>query len=149
MPGELSPAQEGDVSMSGVFSHDYSAFPFMFFSAPHIAMIVLSAAAAVLLFIFRKVLYRYDPQFRLYMFMLLFTLELFYHLWLYHGGKWDISFTLPLQLCSISLVLSLLLLGRLPNCLLHRRHGGINGHSDSRAFFRLSSFSIFSIFYYS
>ncbi|WP_244671078.1 TIGR02206 family membrane protein [Bacillus sp. NTK034] len=96
--------------MSRVFSHDYKAFPFMVFSAPHIAMIVLFAAAAVLLFIFRKVLYRLDQEFRLYMFLLLFTLELLYHFWLYHGGRWDISFTLPLQLCSISLVLCLLLL---------------------------------------
>ncbi|MCS0789200.1 TIGR02206 family membrane protein [Cytobacillus firmus] len=96
--------------MSGVFSHDYKAFPFMFFSAPHIAMIVLFAAASALLFIFRKGLYRLDRKIRLYMFLLLFTLELLYHFWLYRGGKWDLSFTLPLQLCSISLVLCLLLL---------------------------------------
>ncbi|EFV75942.1 hypothetical protein HMPREF1013_04002 [Bacillus sp. 2_A_57_CT2] len=96
--------------MSDVFSHDYKAFPFMSFSAPHIAMIVLFAAVSALLFIFRKGLYRLDQKFRLYMFLLLFTLELLYHFWLYHGGKWDLSFTLPLQLCSISLVLCLLLL---------------------------------------
>ncbi|MDM5225788.1 TIGR02206 family membrane protein [Cytobacillus sp. NJ13] len=96
--------------MSGVFSHDYKAFPFMVFSASHIVMIVLFAAAAALLFLLRKVLYRLDQKFRLYMFLLLFTLELLYHIWLYLGGKWDISFTLPLQLCSISLVLCLLLL---------------------------------------
>ncbi|MEK5063848.1 YwaF family protein [Cytobacillus sp. FSL R5-0596] len=82
----------------------------MVFSASHIAMIMLFAAAAVLLFIFRKGLLRLDQKFRLYMFMLLFTLELLYHLWLYLGGYWDISFTLPLQLCSISLVLCLVLL---------------------------------------
>ncbi|EWG10254.1 TIGR02206 family membrane protein [Cytobacillus firmus] len=96
--------------MPGVFSQDYSAFPFVFFSASHIVMIVLFAAVSALLFIFRKGLYRHDRKFRLYMFLLLFILELLYHLWLYHGGKWDISFTLPLQLCSISLILCLLLL---------------------------------------
>ncbi|WP_142301757.1 TIGR02206 family membrane protein [Bacillus sp. 7894-2] len=96
--------------MSGVFSHDYNAFPFLVFSASHIAMIVLFAAAAALLFIFRKGLFRLDQKFRLYLFMLLFTLELLYHLWLYLGGYWEISFTLPLQLCSISLVLCLILL---------------------------------------
>ncbi|WP_256814641.1 hypothetical protein [Cytobacillus sp. Bac17] len=57
--------------MSDVFSHDYKAFPFMSFSAPHIAMIVLFAAASALLFIFRKGLYRLDQKFRLYMFLLL------------------------------------------------------------------------------
>ncbi|WP_260508005.1 hypothetical protein [Cytobacillus firmus] len=83
--------------MSGVFSHDYNAFPFMVFSASHIAMIVLFAAAAALLFLFRKVLYRLDQKFRLYMFLLLFTLELLYHIWLYLGGKWEIS-----SLCRFS-----------------------------------------------
>ena len=44
------------------------------------------------------------------MFLLLFVLELLYHFWLYLGGYWEISFTLPLQLCSISLLLCLVLL---------------------------------------
>ncbi|MCM3091607.1 MULTISPECIES: YwaF family protein [unclassified Cytobacillus] len=96
--------------MSGVFSHDYKAFPFMVLSAPHISMLVLFTALSALLFIFRKELFRLDKLIRLSMFLMLFTLELLYHAWLYHGGEWDISFTLPLQLCSISLVLSLLLL---------------------------------------
>jgi hypothetical integral membrane protein (TIGR02206 family) len=107
---EQSPAQKGESSVSGVFSHDYKAFPFMVLSVPHLSMLVLFTALSALIFIFRKELFRLDKIIRLSMFLMLFTLELLYHAWLYHGGEWDISFTLPLQLCSISLVLSLLLL---------------------------------------
>ncbi|KON88679.1 membrane protein [Sporosarcina globispora] len=96
--------------MSGVFSHDFQAFPFNAFTASHIAMLVLIAGVTALLYIYRKSIIRFDRKLRMFMFLLLFVLELLYHFWLYRGGYWDISFTLPLQLCSISLVLCLLLL---------------------------------------
>lgn len=96
--------------MSHFFSHDYQAFPFNTFTLSHSAMIALFAGVAVFLFIFRKTIKRYDRKLRMTMFLLLFVLELLYHFWLYLGGYWEISFTLPLQLCSISLLLCLVLL---------------------------------------
>jgi hypothetical integral membrane protein (TIGR02206 family) len=73
-------------------------------------MIALFAGVAVFLYKFRKTIKRYDRKLRMTMFLLLFVLELLYHFWLYLGGYWEISFTLPLQLCSISLLLCLVLL---------------------------------------
>lgn len=96
--------------MSHFFSHDYQAFPFSTFTLSHIAMIALFAGVAVFLYIFRKTIKKYDRKLRMTMFLLLFVLELLYHFWLYLGGYWEISFTLPLQLCSISLLLCLVLL---------------------------------------
>ncbi|MBG9443875.1 TIGR02206 family membrane protein [Cytobacillus firmus] len=96
--------------MSHFFSHNYQAFPFSTFTLSHIAMIALFAGVAVFLYKFRKTIKRYDRKLRMTMFLLLFVLELLYHFWLYLGGYWEISFTLPLQLCSISLLLCLVLL---------------------------------------
>ncbi|WHY63828.1 TIGR02206 family membrane protein [Cytobacillus firmus] len=96
--------------MSHFFSHNYQAFPFSTFTLSHIAMIALFTGVAVFLYIFRKTIKRYDRKLRMIMFLLLFVLELLYHFWLYIGGYWEISFTLPLQLCSISLLLCLVLL---------------------------------------
>lgn len=96
--------------MSGVFSHDYNSFPFLAFTASHLLMIALFAAVSGIMFIFRYRLRHIDGEVRKVMFFLLFTMELFYHIWLYKGGYWDVSFTLPLHLCSISLILCLVLL---------------------------------------
>lgn len=47
---------------------------------------------------------------RITLFCTLLILEVFYHYWLLSGGYWDVSFALPLQVCSISLILCLILL---------------------------------------
>ncbi|MBT2689885.1 TIGR02206 family membrane protein [Bacillus sp. ISL-47] len=96
--------------MSGVFSHDYNTFPFIAFTASHLLMIFLFAVVSAIMFIFRGRLRNMDGQVRKIMFFLLFTMELFYHIWLYKGGYWDVTFALPLHLCSISLILCLILL---------------------------------------
>ncbi|WP_026584897.1 YwaF family protein [Bacillus sp. J33] len=96
--------------MPGIFSHDYIAYPFSAFTASHILMIVLFAAVSGLLYFLRVRLRQIDCWIRGTMFFLLFVLELFYHIWLFKGGHWDLSYTLPLHLCSISLILCLVLL---------------------------------------
>ncbi|GLB60872.1 YwaF family protein [Cytobacillus sp. NCCP-133] len=103
--------------MPGIFSYDYNAFPFTVFTASHILMIVLLAAVSGILFILRKRLRQVDAWVRGMMFFLLFVLELLYHIWLFNNGQWDISFTLPLHLCSISLILCLVLLATKSNAI--------------------------------
>lgn len=40
----------------------------------------------------------------------LISIEVTYHLWMYVNGNWNVSHSIPLELCSISLVLSVILL---------------------------------------
>lgn len=95
--------------MNNVFGHEYSPFPFEAFSSQHIIMIVVLISGSVLLYTKRNYLKEHDRVVRGLMFISLFILEAMYHFWLYKDGHWDISFTLPLQLCSLSLILCLIL----------------------------------------
>lgn len=40
----------------------------------------------------------------------LLVMEILYHVWLFKAGRWDLSDSLPLELCSISLVMAIVLL---------------------------------------
>lgn len=96
--------------MESLFGHQYELYPFQFFSFSHIIVLVIFGLVTFLMFIFRKKLKTFEKQLRITMFSGLFVLESLYHYWLYKDGHWDVSFALPLQLCSISLLLCLLLL---------------------------------------
>jgi len=96
--------------MSAIFGHDYEAFPFSAFSLSHWVMIVILVVVSFIIYYYRSFLEDHDKVIRICTFIVLFSLEGMYHLWLYKDGFWDISFTLPLQLCSISLILCLILL---------------------------------------
>ncbi|MBP2240278.1 putative integral membrane protein (TIGR02206 family) [Cytobacillus eiseniae] len=96
--------------MSMLFGHQYDLFPFEVFSISHILMIVLLVSGAVALYYFRSYFRKKDQAFRSAMFMIMFLLETMYHIWLIKDGYWNLSFTLPLQLCSLSLLLCLILL---------------------------------------
>jgi hypothetical integral membrane protein (TIGR02206 family) len=100
----------GAVGMGGIFGHDYQTYPFVFFSFDHLLVLIVFGILTFLLYKYRVHLRRLDTMIRATFFVLLFGMELLYHIWLYRGGFWDVSFTLPLQLCSISLILSLILL---------------------------------------
>jgi hypothetical integral membrane protein (TIGR02206 family) len=96
--------------MEGFFGHEYSKYPFAFFSFEHLIVLILFFFLTFALFRFRKHILKYDLLLRSIFFITLFSLELLYHIWLYQGDNWDITYTLPFQLCSISLILSLILL---------------------------------------
>lgn len=96
--------------MSKLFGHQYDLFPFEVFSVSHFLMIAIFFCGSGVLYRFRDSFRKYDQEARGSMFFVLFLLETLYHFWLYKDGYWDISFTLPLQLCSLSLVLCLILL---------------------------------------
>jgi hypothetical integral membrane protein (TIGR02206 family) len=96
--------------MSGFFGHDYKNYPFISFSFEHLAVLIVFLTLTILLYRYRTQLLKYDGLVRSFLFILLFGLELLYHLWLIRGGAWNISYTLPFQLCSISLILCLILI---------------------------------------
>lgn len=95
--------------MKELFGHQYDLFPFEAFSLSHLLMIALLICGSVCLIYFREYLRKFDQIARGLMFSVLFILETAYHYWLYKDGYWDISVTLPLQLCSLSLILCLIL----------------------------------------
>ncbi|MBS4189363.1 TIGR02206 family membrane protein [Bacillus sp. FJAT-49705] len=96
--------------MHNLFGHEYDPFPFSPYSFSHFFMITMLIIGSVLIYYFREFLRKHDKTARIIMFVSLFLFETLYHIWLYKDGYWDISFTLPLQLCSLSLILCLILL---------------------------------------
>lgn len=96
--------------MNKLFGHQYDLFPFEAFSISHLLMIAIFICGSIFLFKVRDFLRKYDKTARGVMFFVLFLLEIMYHFWLFKDGYWNISFTLPLQLCSLSLILCLILL---------------------------------------
>jgi hypothetical integral membrane protein (TIGR02206 family) len=96
--------------LGNYFGHDYANFPFVMFSIEHLLVIMIFVLLTIGLYIYRVRLQNYDRLVRAILFLTLFILESIYHLWLYSGGNWDITYTLPFQLCSISLILCLILL---------------------------------------
>lgn len=96
--------------MNKLYAHEYASFPFEVFSFQHLIMISVLIGGSFLLYINRRRLKKYDNAVRISLFLGLFIWEALYHVWLFKDGIWDISFTLPLQLCSLSLLLCLVLL---------------------------------------
>ena len=96
--------------MGAIFGHDYGAFPFTAFSFSHWIMIVILMVVPYIIYYYQGFFRMYDKVIRISTFIVLFSLEGMYHFWLLKDGYWDISYTLPLHLCSISLILCLILL---------------------------------------
>lgn len=96
--------------MKELFGHDYELYPFEIFSVYHVLTLGVFLAVSFIMFLFRDRLKTFDKKIRIVMFSSLFLFEAGYHYWLFKDGYWDVSFTLPLQLCSISLLLCLVLL---------------------------------------
>lgn len=76
----------------------------------HLLTLGIFILFSVLIYMYRNFLLQHEKIVRYTMFGVLFVFESLYHLWLLMGGSWDLSFTLPLQLCSISLIVSCILL---------------------------------------
>ncbi|MCU9612954.1 TIGR02206 family membrane protein [Caldibacillus lycopersici] len=94
----------------GIFGIDYSLYSFSPFSFSHLFVLFLFLISCACLYVFRT--NNFFPSRRLeYMIaFLLIGLELFYQLWSYANGIWLLSQSLPLELCSITLFLALLLI---------------------------------------
>ncbi|MFC0275015.1 TIGR02206 family membrane protein [Metabacillus herbersteinensis] len=85
---------------------------FALFSPSHLFMLGLTVGTILLLFKMRKMFVQYNKHDHIRMFIVigLFLSEAFLHIWYLREGTWDAQFMLPLQLCSISLILSIVML---------------------------------------
>lgn len=86
---------------------------FVMFSTAHLVILVIILLIAIILFLSRKnySLKQQKHQLieRLFAISLL-IMELLYYVWMYGTGRWDVGNSLPLELCSISLMLAIILL---------------------------------------
>ena len=88
---------------------DYQGPSFELFSVAHMAAIGVLGLSLILLYLLRKsqpVPAKYERLFALS----LFLMEVLYHGWMLSTGRWDTSQSLPLELCSISLFVAIVLL---------------------------------------
>ena len=86
---------------------------FVMFSTEHVSAIVVLFLCVFLLFISKKNLSLRREHLRLKERVFagsLLIMELFYHIWMVTTGRWSLSGSLPLELCSISLLVTIALL---------------------------------------
>lgn len=85
---------------------------FPLFSFSHIATLSLISIAVFLLLYFRQPIaqFRYLRTVEVVVACSLAVFEIGYHLWLIRYDLWDLSNSLPLELCSLTLICSILLL---------------------------------------
>lgn len=92
----------------------YDAAPFIAFSTSHMISIIIIAALVLLLFLFRHSLRRLSERssrlMRIALAALMIGCEIVLQLWYVYGGIWSLQTSLPLELCSLTLLLSALLL---------------------------------------
>lgn len=100
----------GENRLNGFFGHQYELYPFQIFSAYHVIILIVFLFVCLCIVKFRESLKKSERVIKIAMFIGLFLLESLYHIWLYAGEQWDMTFALPFHLCSISLLLCLVLL---------------------------------------
>lgn len=93
------------------FSGSYKDFDFEMFSFSHFVIIALLIVISAWIFIKKENLKR-DSWRRVEIgaAISLSIFELAYHIWMIVNGNWKVSHSIPLELCSISLLLTILLL---------------------------------------
>jgi hypothetical integral membrane protein (TIGR02206 family) len=97
--------------MNGVFGRSSKNFDFEMFSVSHLAIISILVLISVCIFLNRNKLK--DEKWRnteIWVAITLIMMELTYHSWMFLNGSWNVSHAIPLELCSISLILTVVLL---------------------------------------
>jgi hypothetical integral membrane protein (TIGR02206 family) len=95
----------------GWFGGSFKQYDFEMFSVSHFVIIALLFLGSVLIYSNRVILK--DKKWRkaeVAIGLSLLTIEITYHVWMAVNDMWDFSHAIPLELCSISLTLSVLLL---------------------------------------
>lgn len=94
---------------SPFFSYEITGETFQLFSSPHLIAIAVCLVVSVLIYLYRKSLQEplTDRLLRYSLAGLLLFTEVFFQLWHLYTGYWSAAYTLPLQLCSVSLLFSI------------------------------------------
>jgi hypothetical integral membrane protein (TIGR02206 family) len=93
------------------FGHSNKSFDFDMFSRNHFIILAIFILIAVVIFLYRKKLN--DEKWRraeIGVVSSLISFEITNHVWMYINGVWKIGRSIPLELCNIGLILSVILL---------------------------------------
>lgn len=86
---------------------------FVLFSFVHLSVLSLITIIVILLFVQRKRLQECVQRLNMaerYFALSLLAMDITYHIWLISTGRWGLDDSLPLELCSVSLFVSIMLL---------------------------------------
>ncbi len=94
------------------FGSDHSGYEFSLFSAAHWAALLAVASFFMLLFWWRRQIrhQRFRNVFRFSLIVILIACEVLLQVWYVVNGRWDYHYSLPFELCSLSLMLSIVML---------------------------------------
>ncbi|MCM3174378.1 TIGR02206 family membrane protein [Paenibacillus sp. MER 99-2] len=88
----------------------YDAEPFIFFSKSHLWAMAYIAVGLLLVYLFRNTFIatsdRTRRNIRISLALFMFGCEIVLQAWYIYGGVWSLQTSLPLELCSLSLLLS-------------------------------------------
>jgi hypothetical integral membrane protein (TIGR02206 family) len=95
----------------GWFGRSSKEFDFEVFSVSHFVIILLLFLVSIGIYLTREKL-KEDKWRKLEIAaaISLILIEMTYHIWMSVNGNWDASHSIPLELCSVSLILSIILL---------------------------------------
>lgn len=97
--------------MDGVFGRSIKNYDFEMFSVSHFVIIFILLLVSICIFLYRDKLK--DEKWRnteIGVAISLIIMELTYHSWMLVNGSWNVSHAIPLEMCSISLILTVVLL---------------------------------------
>lgn len=93
------------------FGRSNKGFDFDMFTASHFSVISLFMLVAIGIYLYRD---QFDQKkwrrVEIGIAFSLILIELTYHVWMFVNGSWNVSHAIPLELCSISLILTIILL---------------------------------------
>lgn len=94
-----------------MFGGSNKGYKFEIFSVSHLCVIGLFILGTIFLYVFREYLRkRHMRRTEMGVALSLILAESVYHVWMISNGMWNVSHALPLELCSISLILTIILL---------------------------------------
>ncbi|WHY79458.1 TIGR02206 family membrane protein [Neobacillus sp. WH10] len=97
--------------MAEWFGRSYKNYDFQMFSISHFVVISIFILVSILIFLFRDKLKAEEWRYaEIGVAISLILMETTYHLWMLLNGSWHVSHAIPLELCSISLILTVILL---------------------------------------
>ncbi|MCM3113877.1 TIGR02206 family membrane protein [Neobacillus sp. MER 74] len=97
--------------MDGVFGRSFTNYDFDMFSTSHFVIITILILGSSIIYLNRdKLNARQRRRTEIGIAITLIIMELTYHFWMIINGSWNVSHAIPLELCSISLILTVLLL---------------------------------------
>lgn len=83
---------------------------FLLFSLSHLVMVFITVGLIVSFYIWRKALSRYRVSLKWLLVAALVGSEVYFNVWNVLIGEWSLQYTLPFQLCSISIYLCTIML---------------------------------------